>query len=383
VANTLTSVIPRLLAQGLMALRQQAIMPRLVNRGYETLAAQRGSTVDIPIPSAVSAVAVTPANTPPATADMSPTHVSIVMDQWYEAPFHLSDKDLLDVMDGVIPMQASEAIKALANNVDAAILAKYTGVYGYAGTAGTTPFGSGLSEYTAARTVLNKQLAPINDRRVVLNPDAEGNALLLRAFQDASFGGGTGVIMDGQIGRKVGADWWMDQLVPTHVAGTITTGLAAKAATAVAAGLKTFVATTAASTGAVALKVGDIINIAGHSQTYVITEDATEASANTDVSLKIEPGLQIALAGGEAVTVKGDHAVNMLFHRDAFALASRPLQDVQFADQLVAIESAVDPVSGLTLRLEITREHKRWRYSFDILYGCALVRPALATRIAG
>jgi hypothetical protein len=377
VANTLTEVIPKLLAQGLLALRQQAIMPRLVNRSYDALAAERGATINVPIPSAIAVQAVSPAATPPSTADIAPTSVAIELNKWYEAPFYLTDKDLLEAMEGTIPMQASEAIKALANQIDSDILAEYKGVYGFSGTPGTTPFGSDLSDYTNARTVLNRQLAPINDRRVVLNPDAEGNALLLRAFQDASFGGGTGVIQQGQIGSKVGADWWMDQLVPTHTAGTASGATTNTAGYAV--GIKTV---TLASAGTGTIVVGDVITFAGQTQTYTVT--AGDADVSNGGTVSFEPGLVVALAASAiAITVKASHAVNLVFHRDAFAFASRPLQDVQFADNLVAMESAVDPISGVTLRLEITREHRRWRFAYDSLYGCKIVRAPLATRMAG
>jgi len=382
-ANDLSLVAPQLLAQGLMALRENAVMPRLVNRDYETEAAQKGATVTIPIPSAIADRAVAPNVVPPASVDSAPTQALVPLDQWREAPFHLTDKEVMESMNGVIPMQASEAVKSLVNYANAFILGKYKGVYGTQGTAGTTPFlstGAAIADATGARKVLNNQLCPLDNRRFVIDPDAEANALGNRAFQDMSFSGSAEGIVEGKINRKLGFDWFMDQQVPLHTAGSITVVSAVTVTTVEPIGETTINMTTGAS-DAIALLEGDIITFAGDTQTYVITADAT-IGASTTGDIVISPGLQIATAGGEVVTVIADHVVNLAFHRDAFAFASRPLKDS--AQGLGSIiESATDPVSGLSLRLEISRQHKQTQFSFDILFGAALVRRELATRVFG
>jgi hypothetical protein len=145
VANTITEVLPKLLAQGLMALRQNAVMPRLVNKSYSALAAQKGSVINVPIPSAIAARDVSPSVTLITNTDSAPTVAQVTLDFWKKASFHLSDSDMASADAGMIPMQASEAIKSLANAVDAYIMGKSVGFYGAAGTAGTTPFNASLT----------------------------------------------------------------------------------------------------------------------------------------------------------------------------------------------------------------------------------------------
>ncbi len=309
--NDLSKVVDKLLAQGLLALRGTCVMPRLVNTDYSNLAAQQGASIDVPIPSAIKAQAVTPGATSQDTGDISPVSATIKLDRWMEAPFYLTDKDLMEANRGVIPMQASEAVKAIANDVNATLLGLGRKFYGMVGTPGTTPF-STVVDATNARKVLNRQLAPVNDRRIVLDPDAEAAALGLSGFADVSKSGDTRPIIDGTIGRKYGFDWAMDQQVPSFEASVMTEG---------------------------ALTVN---------------------GAN-------EAGAQV---------------VSLAFHRDAIAFATRPLMDS--ANGLGnLIQSAVDPVSGLSLRLEVSREHKRTRFSYDILYGADVVRRELGCRIAG
>lgn len=385
-ANTLDDLMPKILARGLKALRQFCMMPRLVNSDYSVEAAKKGKQIDVPIPQPITASPVTPSNTPPVTPDITGDTVPIILDQWQEARFKLSDRDLgdIDANAAFLPMEMEEAVKAIANAVNISIWANYKKVYGYTGTAGTTPFATTTEGATNLRKVLSKQLCPLDLRRVVLDFDAEANALALAPFRDASQSTDKDVIIEGQIGRKFGMDWFVDHHVPTHTAGTITTGLAAKAATNVNAGVKSFLATTAVSTGACALKEGDIINIAGHNTTYALTADATQGTAATDVTLNITPGLEKALVGSEAVTVKASHVVNLGFHRNAFAFANRPLLqsgiDTELGTKMMTMQ---DPVSKLVMRLEVSREYKQTVWAFDMLWGTNLVRAELAARLAG
>lgn len=53
------------------------------------MAAQKGDVINIPIPSSVTATAVTAAITVPANADQTPTVAQINLNNWWEAPLML------------------------------------------------------------------------------------------------------------------------------------------------------------------------------------------------------------------------------------------------------------------------------------------------------
>ena len=367
--NNLDNVTPQLLAQGLHALRNQCVMPRVVNRDYDSLAQQKGSTVDVPIPSAIPVQDVVPGATAPATTAVTPTSVPIELSQWKEASFTLTDKDLKQIMSGTIPMQASEAVSSLADEVDSYILGLYKGVYGYVGTAGTTPFSNAkTTEATQASKVLNIQKAPMSNRRFIIDAETEASAMELRAFQDVSFNGETYGIEEGEIRQKLGFDWLMDQNIKTHT--TISKGSWLVNGTPAVGDTSVDI-----DGGTTAPDEGDIFTIAGDDQTYSV-------KSHSSGTLTFAPGLKEAPADNSAFTFKADHVVNLALHRDAIAFATRPLEDVAmgFGSRIM---SAMDPISGLTLRLEINRQHKQIRYSYDILFGASLVRPELAARVAG
>lgn len=375
-----TNILGTTVAMGLSTLRERLALAFIANRDYEQeiTAAKRNATVNITVPAAVATRAVTPDVVPPAVTAVTPTTVSLTLDTWREAPFAMDDKGLAQVDRGILPMQAAEASKALANYIEDFLWSKLTAkVYGWAGVAGTTPFATDLSAYLDARKIGNNQLMEMEPRYVVLNTDAEANALGLRAFQDASFGGGDGVIMNGQIGRKLGATWLMSQRTPTRTSGTYGTGTTVTGVNAVGA---TTLALSGGATGT--MIAGDIIGIGSY--TYNVVSSVGVA---TPSSVTITPGLFVATAGAEAIVKKSSvattHAQNILIHRDCLGFAMAPLLDTQQIPGATLQAIAIDEVSGLALRLEVSRQYKQTQWAFDALFGGSVVRAENGVWIAG
>jgi hypothetical protein len=374
-----TNILGTTVAMGLATLREQVALVLIANREYESeiTAAKRFATVNVSVPAEVATRTVAPDVVPPAVTAVTPTSIPVSLSEWKEAPFAMDDKGLSQVDRGILPMQASEAVKALANGIEDFLWSKSIGWYGFAGSSGVTPFATDLSAYLDARNIGNKQLMDFDPRYVVLNSDAEANALGLRAFQDASFRGDTDGIINGQIGRKLGALWIMSQRVPVHTAGTYTTGYLVNNGAGYPVGTKTITVDGGALGTMVA---GDIISFTGHTQTYAVV---STVGGSTITSITFEPGLKVAVIDNEAITARDSFVKNVLIHRDALAFAMAPLMDTVQVPGATLQAVAVDEVSGLSLRLEVSRQHRQVQWSFDALYGSSVIRANAAVFIAG
>lgn len=378
-ANTLTNVLPTLLARGVLAARQNAITTRLVNRDLESFAAQKGNVINVPISSAIAARAVTPSVTMNSNVDTAPTSVAVTLDEWYESPFQLSDSDDLSAIESYADMNASEAMKSLINTIDQSIHAEHVGIYGMAGTPGTTPFNASLNMAARADRILNSQLCPIGPRWAMIDPFARENLILNTQVLQADQRGDTGGIINGTIGTKLGFDWYMNQNLTTYTPGTgWVTGWALSTVSGTA-GDTTLNILNATATGTI--KQGDIFTVSGSTQQYVVTA-LNSAAATTAVIITFKPALATTVATGAALTVVSTaYTVNLAAHREAFAFASRPLGRIGQISNI--FQAPTDPISGLAVRLELSRQYKQNTYSFDCLWGTRLVRDIYACKIAG
>jgi len=102
VANTVTTLVPKILERGLLALRENAIMPRLVRRLDDAAAQNKGDKISVPLPATLVVTNVSPGVAIPAVQNAVPKVVDVTLSQWKRSDFHLTDKEFgnIDAADG-------------------------------------------------------------------------------------------------------------------------------------------------------------------------------------------------------------------------------------------------------------------------------------------
>lgn len=373
-ANTFTTIEEKALAAGLKKLRAQSVMTRRSFRGYEgdPQLAKKGDTINIPTPYTATVSNVTASNTPPSLADNTPSSTTLVINRWRKSdPFHLTDKEKTEIDQNrhYIPMQIEAAMEALAGDMNQHILANYVDVYQHTGTAGTVPFsGAKATDAANAMKLLQESKCPSSMLSMVLNPAANALASVNDQLGDFDKTGMNDTAMSGQLGHTRGFDWFYDQDIPDHTAGTFN---GAEQTAAVGAIGDTSIAI---DLGAGTVVVGDVFEFAGHDQQYVATAAVASTASGT---LSFLPALVAAVADNEAVDLVASHAVNLAFHRDAFAFSTVRLERRENVTQLF------DEVTGVVLRLEKIHGYKADMWELDVLYGSEAIRPECAVRVMG
>lgn len=379
--NNQSAILPVIFAQALRTLREYAVMPRLVNTDFSNVPAGVGDSVNVRVPLAQAVTDVSPNQGPVTPVDNTYERRSLVLNRWRKAGFYLTDKERGDIGSGIVPMQSTEAIKSIANDVNAFILSQYRKFYSSVGTPGTSVFNGSTwalaTDVTRAGLLrMAQQLVPEGDRRFVLNPITYSAGLGVDGFALANTRGNRDVIQKGALGELFGMDWYQDQQVPGHASTTLSAG-AATVNGVQAAGATTLSIAKASNTSP--LVEGDIITIGSGPAAgqYVVGADVSLIVGNTSVA--ISPPLRGATAGGETITLlAAQNRVNLMFHRDAIHFASRPLQTEAASDKVMSV---ADPVTGLALRMEMIRQNKQDYIEFDILYGATSFRPELGVRV--
>ena len=356
-----------------------------------------GQSVTIGVHVKGTAGDVTPsAGNGPSTSEDSFSGKLVTLDTWKNMPVtidadSLATNNLTYNLGQAIDNAVGSVINAISESLSGLnYLIPYT-----AGTAGRSLFNNGtiasVDTLADVSTVLNNNLVPdFGQRQCIVSTTEAGNYRKVTSVQNANQMGSDMVRRTGLLGMDGGFELAYDQRIKSHTVGTITTGLIAKAATAVAAGVTSFIATTAASTGAVALKKGDIISIAHASgaKTYSVQADVTQASAATDTAaITLDRGLEYALIGSEAVTIAtgfGTGTQNIAGDMRGYGLFNR-IPAAQLGGMTALRDPMVitDPVTGLSLLMGWYGQNARTVWEVSAMYGVNVVQSDLLVRAQG
>lgn len=334
----------------------QLTMPHLVSVDTADEAKNHGDTIRIAKPIEFSDAEDHPTDSAGSQSeDITAGKVDVKLDRQLYKQFAMKDAEFLAHANSLtLPSAAAAAVDAIGRTVNKNLFSLYKDIPYISGNPASTA-GRDKSDLIAARKEMQNRKI-LNGRSIVLTSDTEADLLL--EFSKINESGDANVVSQGLIGRKYGFDLYSDVQAPYHIAGSTTLALAGV-------------------NGATFLK-GDVISIAGSPQTFVVTAD-TAGSA-----VPVYPSVLEAIASGSAVSVLGDHPIDLAFTKSAFLIAFRNLEVPEDAAG-VNIAQMTDPRTGISLRMlrwyEPRTESTQWK--FETLCGLKTVSPERALRLGG
>ena len=382
-ANVLGNFSPIFYAQeGLIQLWEAMGMARRVHMGFDRERAtfKKGSIISIKRPSDF-----TVQDAPGTAEDIDVDTVDITLDQWKTVKFKLSDKEYAYTGQNIIDEHIIPAALRLANQIDLDLNGLYSDIPWYHDLAAA---GTEADVVDTMKIAFDNKVPTEDMANMHFEVSSAMHASLLKqdAFTSHQGSGDVGVAAQirGQIAQRYGCNFFANQNVPTHTKGTsgttavLTNGAIVKGATSVNLDAGTLIGT---------VVPGDVFSIAGQTQQYAVTNSVT-ASGNAMAAVTFTPPLTADVSDGTSVTLELDtHTANMLFHKNAFALAFAKLPDLKnFDNQLGAqVASVQDPRTGLALRARVyyVGDDSEIHVALDALYGKKTLDPNLAVRARG
>lgn len=341
------------------------VFPNLVYKeNVEGSAAKQGDTVSVRCPVKLTASEFDEQNGVTAEGIQKDT-IDVKLDHLATVDMQVGAIESACDFDSVVRMFIEPAAAALAEKINAEGLALYKDIPYTAGSAGQTP--DALEDIAEASYALDMQKVPAGMRCAVWSPLATSKLKQVPAIVNAEKCGTSTALRTGAIGKVFSIENYMSQAVAEHKTNCAGCTFAVTSAVTDSGTLKLTV------TGSGSIIKGDVITVAG--KNYVATSDSTKSGST--LTVKVYPN--ITAGTSDSVSVVGNHTANLVFHPDAFAFITRPLQAP------AGVESYVTTYNGISLRVVrgYDMKYKREMLSMDVLYAFKTIYPELAVRYLG
>jgi hypothetical protein len=325
-----------------------------------------------------------------STQDTTESSVTLQVATQKGVDLNFTSVDLTLSLDDFSKRILDPAMAVLAANIEADALSMYKDVWQ------STWNGGSAATYNLAldtRTILQRSLAPSNDRSALMDPRAMADVVkdTKSLFQDST--SISKQYKEGYMGRAAGFDWMENTMIPSHTRGAADASYVCNTSTGITSGT----ATITLSGGTGASVAGDVFTIAGvfsvHPETkvstgilqqFVVVTGGTTAQvvSPTPVTSGATQNITIVGAGaGKAVTFAGTASTavgtSLLFQKEAFAFATADLLMPKGMD--FAAREVMDGVSMRIVR-QYDISNDKFPTRLDVLYGYKTIRPQLAAR---
>lgn len=399
--------------EALMQLKNKLRFAKLAHREYKKEFVKKGDTVNIRRPvKFYTADGATRVN-----QDVEEGNTQIVIDQRKHVSWGFSSQDLTLTIEEYSKRYIQPAMTTLAQTIDVQGANLYKKVWNLVGTPGTTP--SNYAAVGAGARRLTEMAVPTEDRKAVLDSNAFHTIaatlttlnmpqMAMKAWES------------GEIGNLAGFRTFETVNLKSHTVGTkagtpLIAGGAQNVTYAAVKGAtvdwKQNLLTDGWTVSSAILKEGDVFTIAGvfavnpvpgegttgkiampYLQQFVVRADISADGAGL-ATLSISPPIitsgpyqtvSAAPADNAAITVVGTAATaypqNLLFHENAFALVTVPLE---MPDGAAWKERVTD--DGLSLRVikDFDIDSDTDIIRVDAMFGWKAIYPDLATRLTG
>ncbi len=386
-ANFTDPYNPIFYAQEALIILENALgMTRRIHRGYdsERKSSNRGDTIQIHQPGTF----INQAGGTGTAADVAPTYIQMTLDNWREVKFGLTDQELAYTSEKIISDHIGPAVYSLANYIETQITNLYADVPWFLST-DETPDAQGIID---ARKILRDNAGGLVDTDMIhyaVSSWMESKLLGLDLFHSAAVADKDAQIprMKGSLGTRFGIEHFVQQTLASHTSGTVVSaGTDLLGALNAATAIRDTTINVDAFDGVETFVHGDVLQITGDAQNYVVGSAGATLSGGANTAIPIYPAIKqvnaedaVVTAETEATDYADAYDSNIMFHRNAFAIAMAPLPMIgDGAGAKMAV--ITDPRTGLSIRSRVAYDDANANVlvTLDVLFGVKTLDPNLA-----
>jgi hypothetical protein len=259
----------------------------------------------------------------------------------------------------------AQGLRALVNEMEADLaLAAKNGASRATGTAGTTPFASGVGDSAQLRRILDDNGAPATGRSCVISTMTGASLRTNTQLTKANEAGETMTLRQGELVDLSGISYKESGQAAFHTAGTAASATTNTAGYAVGA-----TTITLASAGTGTFLAGDFVTFAGDTNVYQLAAGDTSVADGGTIVLAA-PGLRRAIpAAATAITRTASYTANVAFSQNAIVLATRAPELPQEGDMAMDRMMITDARSGMTFEVSLYPGYRKIRAEIAAAWG--------------